>query len=59
LAASADQIDLVELAMLEGVDGPVVETQVGFKVDGIEVKCRHDVGAKVIDWRGFYKNPGA
>ena len=59
LAATTDQIDIIELAGLEGTDGPIVETQVGFKVDGIEVKCRHDVAAKVIDWRGLYKNPGA
>jgi len=32
---------------------------VGFIVDGIQMKVRHDVGAKVIDWRGLYKNAGA
>ena len=30
----------------------------GFEVDGIEFKARHDFGAKAIDWRGLYKNPG-
>jgi hypothetical protein len=24
-----------------------------------EIKCRLDFGAKAIDWRGLYKNPGA
>ena len=28
-------------------------------VDGMEIKCRLDFGAKAIDWRGPYKNPGA
>jgi hypothetical protein len=59
LAASVDQVDVIELGFLAGEMGPVVESQVGFRVDGIEVKCRHDVAAKVIDWRGLYKNPGA
>lgn len=59
LGASPDQIDMVEYAYLEGEEGPVIETRVGFDVDGVEVKCRHDFAAKVIDWRGFYKNPGA
>ena len=28
-------------------------------VDGVEIKCRLDFGAKAIDWRGLFKNPGA
>src|SRR5262249_36134419 len=59
LAASIDQIDIVELGLLAGETGPAVESRVGFDVDGLEVKVRHDVAAKVIDWRGLYKNPGA
>jgi len=59
LAAPIAQVDVIELGFLAGGDGPMVESQIGFKVDGIEVKCRHDVAAKVIDWRGLYKNPGA
>jgi len=58
-AAIADGQDVLELAMLEGQDGPLVEQEVGFIVDGIQMKVRHDVGAKVIDWRGLYKNAGA
>jgi hypothetical protein len=59
LAASPDQIDVLEIAYLEGENGPVTESRIGFDVDGLEIKCRHDVGAKVIDFRGLYKNPGA
>lgn len=59
LASSPDQIDIVEYAYLEGESGPVVENRIGFDVDGLEVKCRHDFAAKVIDWRGLFKNAGA
>jgi hypothetical protein len=30
----------------------------GFDVDGIEIRARLDFGAKAIDWRGLYRNPG-
>lgn len=59
LGADPTQIDMVEYGTLEGEEGPVVESRVGFDVDGVEIKCRHDFAAKVIDHRGFYKNPGA
>ena len=36
----------------------VIQTRNGFDVDGVEIKCRLDFGAKAIDWRGLYKNPG-
>lgn len=58
LAAAPEQIDIIELAMLEGQDGPSVESRLGWEVDGIEFKARHDVTAKVLDWRGLYKNQG-
>jgi HK97 family phage prohead protease len=57
LAADPGQIDIVELAYLDGAQGVYTETRMGFDVDGIEVKVRLDVGAKVIDWRGLWKNP--
>ena len=59
LAASPDQIDIVEYGSLEGEEGPMVESRLGFDVDGLEIKARHDFAAKVIDWRGLYKNAGA
>ena len=55
----ADQIDTIEYAYLEGQQGAYIETRNGFDVDGVEIKCRLDFGAKAIDWRGLYKNPGA
>lgn len=59
LAGDPAQIDIVELAYLEGQQGLFTETRMGFDVDGMEVKVRQDVAAKVIDHRGLYKNPYA
>jgi hypothetical protein len=58
LCADPGQIDMVEYAYLLGEEGPTLESRVGFDVDGVELKCRHDFAAKVIDHRGFYKNAG-
>lgn len=59
LAATPDQVDILEYGYLEGEEGPMVESRVGFDVDGLEIKCREDFAAKVIDFRGLYKNAGA
>lgn len=59
VAGSPDQIDIVELAYLEGQQGLFTETRMGFDVDGMEVKVRQDVAAKAIDHRGLHKNPFA
>lgn len=59
LAASPDQIAWLEYAYLEGEEGPQVESRIGFDIDGVEFKCRLDFAAKVIDFRGIYKNEGA
>jgi phage major head subunit gpT-like protein len=58
LFASPSAIDTIEYAYLEGQDGVYIETRMGFDVDGIEIKARLDFGAKAIDWRGLYRNPG-
>lgn len=58
LAADIAQTDVIELATLNGV-GPQVETKIGFEVSGIQFKVSHDVGAKILDWRGLYRNNGA
>lgn len=58
-AAEPTTIDTIEYAYLEGHEGVFTETQNGFEVDGLKVKCRHVFGAKAIDWRGLFKNAGA
>ena len=59
---AADQmqgIDMVEMAYLDGVREPMVEFRDGFDTFGMDIRASLDVGAKAIDYRGFYKNPGA
>ncbi|MGO7210263.1 hypothetical protein ACCS75_04055 [Rhizobium ruizarguesonis] len=58
LAGTVAQTDIVELAYLEGNRGVYTEQRVGFDIDGVEIKVRLDVGAKVMDWRNIAKNPG-
>lgn len=59
LAADSSTIDTVEYAFLEGAEGPVIEMENGFEVDGLQIRCRHDFAARVIDWRGLYRGVGA
>lgn len=59
LAADSAQVDTVEYCYLDGASGPVIESEMGFEVDGVSMKCRLDFAAKAIDWRGLYRNPGA
>ena len=44
---------------LEGEEQPYMETQVGFEVDGMKMKIRHDFGAGWEDFRGTAKCTGA
>lgn len=59
LAASNSQVDTVEYAYLDGAEGPVIESEMGFEIDGISYKCRLDFAAKAVDFRGLYKANGA
>lgn len=59
LAANSNQIDTVEYCYLDGAEGPVIETEVGFEVDGVSYKCREDFATKAIDYRGLYRADGA
>lgn len=59
LTADKGQVDMIELARLEGTDGPQIQSRDGFDVNGMEIKVMHDIGAKAIDHRGLFKNAGA
>lgn len=59
LAANSGQIDTIEYCYLDGAEGPVIESEMGFEVDGVSWKCRLDFAAKAIDYRGLYKGAGA
>jgi len=56
--SSLDQVDMMEMAFLEGTDGPQMATREGFDVAGMELKITHDLGSKAIDHRGLFKNAG-
>jgi hypothetical protein len=56
--ANNSQVDTVEYCYLDGAEGPMLESEVGFEVDGISMKARLDFAAKAIDWRGLYKANG-
>jgi hypothetical protein len=59
LSATTSRVDTVEYCYLDGAEGPVIESDVGFETDGVSYKCRLDFGAKAIDFRGLYKANGA
>ncbi|NRA62968.1 MAG: Mu-like prophage major head subunit gpT family protein [Pseudobacteriovorax sp.] len=60
MAADPDQgVDIVEMAYLDGVRSPMVESRESFDRFGTEIRASIDVGAKAIDYRGVYKNEGA
>lgn len=57
MAAAPSQIDTIEYCYLEGETGVAIESRMGFDVDGMEIKVRHDFGVGLIDYRGLYQNP--
>ena len=59
VAADPAQIDGLEFAFLEGEPGPQIESQNGFRIDGVEIKVRLDFGAGFVDHRSWYMNAGA
>jgi hypothetical protein len=59
LAADPNLVDTVEYAHLEGQTEPFLDQRVGFEVDGVEVRVRHDFAAKALDFRGLFYNAGA
>lgn len=52
----ASSVPCMEIAHLDGSNGPLLDVQAGFEVDGIKFRARLDVGAGVVDFRGAYKN---
>ena len=49
-------VDLIELGTLNG-QGPQFHTENVFGT-GVKFEALYDVGAGIMDWRGFWKNPG-
>jgi HK97 family phage prohead protease len=59
LASDPASIEGLEYAYLEGEQGPQTFSEVGFDIDGLRFKIRLDFGGGWVDFRGFYRNPGA
>lgn len=57
-AATSMGQECVELAHLDDMGAVTLEREVAFNTDGIEFKVRLDAAAKVIEWRGLYRNIG-
>lgn len=53
---ATDPVFLV--SFLEGQQEPVLETQDGWRTDGVEMKARLDFGVNVVDHRGAVTNVG-
>ena len=47
------------VSFLEGQQEPVLETQDGWRYNGVEMKARLDFGVDVVDYRGAVTNAGA
>jgi ATP-dependent Clp endopeptidase proteolytic subunit ClpP len=56
--ADPAQVPAFEVAFLEGETQPFLESDEGWRVDGVEWKVRHDYGVAAIDYRGAVKNTG-
>jgi hypothetical protein len=49
---------VIMVSFLEGQQEPVLETENGWRVDGVEMKARLDVGVDAVDYRGAITNAG-
>jgi hypothetical protein len=58
VVANPANADGLEYAYLAGGEGPQVESQAGFRVDGVEIRVRLDYGAGFIEHRSWYSNAG-
>lgn len=57
LAAGSENVDTIELARLEGQEGPQYNTELKFGA-GVKFEMIYDVAAKALDFRGLQKNTG-
>lgn len=59
LFADPNEAPVIEVAFLDGMQEPYIETKDGWSVDGAELKVRGDFGVAAIDYRGAVTNAGA
>jgi hypothetical protein len=58
LFANPSQAPTIEVAFLDGVQEPFLDTMEGWTVDGTEWKVRLDYGVAAVDYRGAMTNAG-
>lgn len=58
LFANPSIAPVLMVSFLEGQQEPILETQDGWRVDGVELKARLDVGVDAVDYRGAVTNAG-
>lgn len=58
LFADPSNAPVLMVSFLEGQQEPVLETQDGWRMDGVEMKARLDVGVDAVDYRGAVTNAG-
>ena len=58
VVAAPTEIDGLAHCYLAGSPGPQVETQAGWRILGVEVRCVLNFGAAFTEWRSWYRNPG-
>ncbi|HYD79838.1 MAG TPA: prohead protease/major capsid protein fusion protein [Paucimonas sp.] len=56
MASDSAEVDTVEYCWLDGAEGVWIESEIGFDVDGMKVKARHDFATTVVDHRGLFRN---
>ncbi len=59
LFADPSEAPVIEVAFLDGMQEPYLETQNGWDVDGAQMKARLDFGVAAVDYRGAVTNAGA
>jgi phage major head subunit gpT-like protein len=59
LACPVVQAPVLFYGTLDGQEGPVVDQELGFDIDGLKLRCRLDVAFKAADWHAAFKNAGA
>lgn len=50
--------DTIEVATLNGVDAPMIETRMAFNTLGMEFRIFEDLAVTLLDYKALVKNPG-
>lgn len=57
--ANPSILPTIEVAFLNGVQQPRLESRMGWETQGMEWKVEHDYAVGAVDWKGAVKNVGA